>query len=129
MRKPEQWQQKQRQEDEQIEIIDLEFPSADGGGVSGWLSFTLLHWQAGFSLALALLLTIFCLLNTASFAHVPALFRHPASSSAIPRPSPSRQGQDGMACLVDAAWSPDAHFIAALGYRQDCGQTTGGYSH
>jgi hypothetical protein len=134
MRKPEQWQQEQRPEDEQIEIIDLEFPSPDGGGVSGWLSFTLphwqrsarrWHWQAGFSLALALLLTIFCLLNTASFARVSALFRRPASSPAISRPSPSQQGQDGMACLVDAAWSPDAHFIAVLGYRQDCGQTTG----
>ena len=134
MSKPEQWQQEQIPEDEQIEIIDLEFPSPDGGGLSGWLSSTLLqwqrsarrwHWQAGFSLALALLLTIFCLLNTASFARVSALFRRPASFSAIPRPSPSRQGQDGMACLVDAAWSPDAHFIAVLGYRQDCRQTLG----
>ena len=134
MSKPEQWQQEQIPEDEQIEIIDLEFPSPDGGGLSGWLSSTLLqwqrsarrwHWQAGFSLALALLLTIFCLLNTASFARVSALFRRPASFSAIPRPSPSRQGQDGMACLVDAAWSPDAHFIAVLGYRQDCGQPLG----
>ncbi len=125
MRKPEQWQQEQIPEDEQIEIIDLEFPSPDGGGLSAWLSSTLLrwqrsaqrwHWQAGFSLALALLLTIFCLLNTASFARVSALFRRPASFSAITRPSPSRQGQDGMACLVDAAWSPDAHFIAVLGY-------------
>ena len=112
MSKPEQWQQEQIPEDEQIEIIDLEFPSPDGGGLSGWLSSTLLqwqrsarrwHWQAGFSLALALLLTIFCLLNTASFARVSALFRRPASFSAIPRPSPSWQGQDGMACLVDAA--------------------------
>jgi len=134
MRKPEQWQQEQIPEDEQIEIIDLEFPSPDGGGLSAWLSSTLLrwqrsaqrwHWQAGFSLALALLLTIFCLLNTASFARVSALFRRPASFSAITRPSPSRQGQDGMACLVDAAWSPDAHFIAVLGYRQVCGQTLG----
>jgi hypothetical protein len=134
MRKPEQWQQEQRPEDEQIEIIDLGFPSPDGGGLSGWLSSTLLqwqrsaqrwHWQAGFSLALALLLTIFCLLNTASFARVSALFRRPASFSAIPRPWPSRQEQDGMACLVDAAWSPDAHFIAVLGYRQDCRQTLG----
>jgi hypothetical protein len=132
MRKSEQWQQEQIPEDEQIEIIDLGFP--DGGGLSTWLSSTLLqwqrsaqrrHWQAGFSLALALPLTIFCLLNTAFYAHVSALFRRPASFSAIPRPSPSRQGQDGMACLVDAAWSPDAHFIAVLGYRQDCRQTLG----
>ena len=88
MSKPEQWQQEQIPEDEQIEIIDLEFPSPDVGGLSGWLSSTLLqwqrsarrwHWQAGFSLALALLLTIFCLLNTASFARVSALFRRPTS--------------------------------------------------
>ena len=134
MKTPEQWQQEQIPEDEQIEIIDLGLPSPDGGGVSGWLSSTLLrwqrsaqrwHWQAGFSLTLALLVAIFCLLNTASFAHVLALFPRPATFPAIARPSPSQQEQDGMACLVDAAWSPDTRFIAVLGNRQDCGQPLG----
>lgn len=134
MKKPEQWQQEQIPEDEQIEIIDLGLPSPDRGGFSSWLSFTLLHWQdpahrqhwqTGFSLALALLLTIFCLLDTASFARVSVLFLHPASFSAIPHPLLSRKEPDGMACLVDAAWSPDARFIAVLGYRQDCWQTLG----
>jgi WD40 repeat protein len=43
----------------------------------------------------------------------------PARAAAVYTPPPNAQ-QDGLACLVDAAWSPDSKQVAVLGYGQSC---------
>src|SRR5260221_14054542 len=58
-------------------------------------------------------------LNKASLSRPRSLLH---SSSAASLATPSFPQQDGIACLTDAAWSPDSQFIAVLGYTQDCPQ-------
>jgi WD40-like Beta Propeller Repeat len=47
-----------------------------------------------------------------------------APLSPAPTPTPLPQ-EDGLACLVDAAWSPDGTHIAVVGYRQGCATSAG----
>src|SRR5207248_2227786 len=50
----------------------------------------------------------------------PGLASDAYSSSGATSPGPNIPHQDGLACLVDAAWSPNGNFIAVLGYIQGC---------
>jgi WD40 repeat protein len=131
-------EQKTTEEDVEIEITDLDLPDNTGNSTSSWFMSALLAWQRSpnkrrfkryWHLASApgilLLLVILCSLShgfslpiVSSFGT--ALFSPARPSLAIaPLPAPPLPPQDGIACLADAAWSPDAHFIAVLGY-QDC---------
>ncbi len=44
----------------------------------------------------------------------------PAASSAFLAQQEASFQQADIACLVDAAWSPDSNYVAVLGYRQNC---------
>ncbi len=120
----------------EVELTDLDPPHKTDSRASSWFRFALLTWQRPprkwhyrryWRLASApgilLLLVILCSLShgfslpiLSSFRT--ALFSPARSSLAIaPPPSPPLPPQDGIACLADAAWSPDNHFIAVLGYQ------------
>src|SRR5260370_29874557 len=131
------------EEDVRVEITDLDPPDNIGSSTSSWFASTLLVWQRSpnkrrykryWRLAsapgiLLLLLLLFSLSHGFSSPVVSsfrtALFP-PARSALVvaPLPVPPLPPRDGIACLADAAWSPDTHFIAVLGY-QDCPK--GGY--
>ncbi|HYK84273.1 MAG TPA: hypothetical protein VEV19_02830 [Ktedonobacteraceae bacterium] len=53
--------------------------------------------------------------------HLPSSSK-PVSSSrpTTPLPAPPAPQQDGIACLIDTAWSPDSTRFAVLGYSQHC---------
>lgn len=46
----------------------------------------------------------------------------------LPTPLVPVSGQDGIACLVDAQWSPDGQTIAVLGYQHGCPTASGSES-
>src|SRR5215469_3240643 len=112
----------------ELEITNLDPSDHAGSTTTCWVSSKLLAWQRlsprrrSFRLASAvgvlLLLGTFFSLNTGAFSHPISVF-HPPAASLAPASSPQ---QDGIACLADAAWSPDSHLIAVLGYTQDCPQ-------
>ncbi len=134
----------QEQDDLEIEITDLEQSSYTKNGISSRFSRILLTWQhpenrrhrhiAGISgtILLSLLIVLLSLgPSLSSFiatslhlnvATLPGLVSNAYSSSDNSSNGSSISQQDGLACLVDAAWSPDGDYIAVLGYTQKCPQ-------
>jgi WD40-like Beta Propeller Repeat len=119
----------QQTKDIEFEITDLDQSDHIGGNITSWSASKLLAWQGlsprrrGFRLASALgvllLLAMLFSLNTGAFSHPRSVLHPPAAASLA---TPLFPQQDGIACLADAAWSPDSQFIAVLGYTQDCPQ-------
>jgi hypothetical protein len=125
-----------------VELTDLNPPHTTDSKTSSWFISALLTWQrspgkwhyrrywrlASAPGVLLLLVILFTLsngfsspiVNSFSMALFPPL--HPSSVLAA-LPAQPLPPQDGIACLADAAWSPDSHFIAVLGY-QDCPKGT-----
>jgi hypothetical protein len=129
-------EQETAEQDDEVEFTDLD-PFCDAGNQkSSWLASTVLDWQRSphrlryrrrrrlaSTLSLLLLLVMLFSLNHVSSSLIVKSFRTtffppPALSSITALPAPLPQW-DSIACLTDAAWSPDNHFIAVLGY-QDC---------
>ncbi len=120
----------------EVELTDLDPPHKTDSKASSWFISALLTWQrppgkwhyrrywrlASAPGVLLLLVMLFTLSNGFSSPIVNsfrmALFppSHPSLVLAA-LPAPPLPPQDGIACLADAAWSPDSHFIAVLGYQ------------
>jgi len=118
-------------EDDEIEFTDLDPPGKARNSLSSWVASTLLdwqrsprrrHWRLASALGILLLLVILFSLNHVASSLIVNSFR---TTLFPPRgASPPVAGvlallprRDGIACLADAAWSPDGHFIAVLGYQ------------
>jgi Anaphase-promoting complex subunit 4 WD40 domain len=131
-------EQEPAEQDGEVAFTDLD-PLCDAGSQqSSWLASAVLDWQRSpqrlrsrrrwrlaSMLGLLLLLVILFSLNQVASSLIvksfrAAFFPPPALSSVAALPAPLPR-QDGIACLADAAWSPDNRFIAVLGY-QDCPQ-------
>ena len=132
-------------EDFGIEITDLGKPHVTRGSMSSWFVDRLLAWQRPENLRRFRLASIFCfplvfvlivllsIGNGLSFLISNTL--HPGidlypdvkpqtSSNLVPGITSAAHyrvhQQDGIACLIDAQWSPDSSLIAVLGYQHDC---------
>jgi WD40 repeat protein len=124
------------EEDGEVELTDLDPPGKTDSGTSSWFRSTLLawhyssnkrylkrYWRLASAPGILLLLVLLCTLShglslpiVSSFST--ALFSPARPSLALaPLPAPPLPPQDGIACLADAAWSPDSHIIAVLGYQ------------
>jgi hypothetical protein len=145
MIEPKPVEQEQAEEDFGVEITDLGKPNMAGRGISSWLVSSLLSWQRPENWRRFRLVSMFCIPyifvlivllsigNGLSFL-IARTFRSdsglhqtikPRSNAYfIPGVAPIThyhvQQQDGLACLVDAQWSPDSSLIAVLGYQHDC---------
>ncbi len=135
----------QAQEDFEVEVTDLGKPNIAVRGFSSWFVDRLLIWQRPENWRRLRLASIFCFplifvlivllsignglsllisssLNSGSDLH--QTFKPQSNSYFIPGvapiPSYDVQQQDGLACLVDAQWSPDSSLIVVLGYQHDC---------
>ncbi len=121
--------EQQTEEDIELEITDLDQSDHVGSNTTCWLASKLLAWQRlpprrrrwrlGSALGVLLLLVTFFGLNKGAFSRPISLLHSPAGAALA---TPSLLQQDGIACLADAAWSPDSQFIAVLGYTQNCPQ-------
>jgi hypothetical protein len=135
----------QATEDFRIEITDLGKPIFPGGTISSWFVNRLLIWQRpenwrrfrltsilclplifvliillgiGNGLSILISNTLYSDINPHQIVSPPnSLKLFPGSTS--PKYNQIHQ-QDGIACLVDAQWSPDSKSIAILGYQHDC---------
>src|SRR5438034_532600 len=113
------------EEDCEVEIIDLDPPDDTGGSTSSWLASALLQWQRSpngqryrryWRLTCALCIVLF-IVTLFSLIHMSSLFiEHSFKTALYPSshapslttlPAPPLPPQDGIACLADAAWSPD----------------------
>jgi hypothetical protein len=119
---------------DEVEFMDLD-PSGDAGSStsSWWASIvqerqrppqrrrSRRRWQLGSAMGWLVLLVILFTLNHGSLSFVVNSFRTPHSqlsgASSFFAARPPLPQVDGIACLADAALSPDTHFIAVLGYR------------
>jgi hypothetical protein len=141
---PRRIEHEQAEEDFKVEITDLGQVDRAETRLSSWYTRTLLSWQrpenrrhwrmVGIS-GIVLLSFLVVLLSPgpglysliARSLHVglvsqPGLASDAYSSSSATSPGPIIPHLDGLACLVDAAWSPNGNFIAVLGYIQGCPQ-------
>lgn len=130
--------------DDHIEIVDLDMPQANANGVKDdatqaqqqrpLLPLPFLRRrrvQVAATSTLLLLALVVLLSVSGAFSWLAAQV-HPGVAV---QPLPTRAGgfytpqaspqQDGLACLVDAAWSPDSKQVAVLGYGLNCPQTPG----
>jgi hypothetical protein len=145
MKEPEPIEQKQVEEDFGIEITDLDQPYMTGSGISSWVASRLLAWQRPEYWRRFRLVSLFCIPlifvlvlllsigNSLSFL-IAKTFRSDFELNQTVRPQSNSyfipgvvpitryhvHQQDGLACLVDAQWSPDSSLIAVLGYQRDC---------
>ena len=130
-----------RQDDSEVEIVDLDLPGETWSSASLLLASRFLVWQRTlnrrrvrlvtatgilFLVALVLLLNMhisipisFSIIphnnNTAQYvAQAPPVNIKP-SMVGFPR-------EDGFACVNNVAWSPDSKYIAFIGYQKDCAQ-------
>ena len=137
-------EQEQAEEDFKVEITDLAQTDSTKNSISSWCTRTLLSWQRpenrrhwrliGISgIVLLSLLVVLLSLGPGLSSWITSnlhsglvsqsgLASDAYSSSSFTSPGPSLPRQDGLACLVDAAWSPNGNFIAILGYTQSCPQ-------
>src|SRR6266702_2258172 len=121
--------EQQTAEDIEFEITDLDPSEHVGSNTTSWFDTRLLawqrlpprrrHWRLASALGVVLLLVTFVNLNKGAFSRPRSLLHSPA---VVTLATPSFPQQDGIACLADAAWSPDSQFVAVLGYTQDCPQ-------
>jgi hypothetical protein len=135
----------QTDEDFGIEITDLDIPNAPGSKISSRFMSSMLVWQRPENwrrLSLASLICfplIFVLIVLLSIGNGLTLFIANTLQTGIdPLPVVKSQTfpnlypnftsavhnhifqQDGLACLVDAQWSPNSAMIAVLGYQYGC---------
>ena len=135
----------QTEEDFGIDITDLDKPNVPGGNLSSWFVGSLLAWQRPENWRRLRLVSIFCfplifalivLLSSGNGLYfLIANTLHPGidllpvvksqtSSKLVLRITSTTHyhmyQQDGLACLVDAQWSPNSALIAVLGYQHDC---------
>ena len=130
-----------RQDDSEVEIVDLDLPGETWSSTSLLLASRFLVWQRTlnrrrvrlvttsgilFLVALVLLLNMHISIpisflisphnnNTAQYvAQAPPVNIKP-SMVGFPR-------KDGFACVNNVAWSPDSKYIAFVGYQKDCAQ-------
>ena len=127
-------------EDIQVEVSDLDPPRPPKISMPVWARRFVARWHAprsrkvsNLSLALIILLLIVLLSGNQFFSLLANQLRagfglfqqsQPAPSSPALLNSTSTQarvrGQDGIACLLDAQWSPRGDAIAVLGYENTC---------
>jgi len=131
-------------EDWQVEVSDLDLPRLKKPLVPAWAGRWMRRWQVPYSrqrlrrmsnagMVLAILLIILLLSGNNFFSLVAnqlrasfGLFQQAAPQTNLSSPpnasSPLKhlQGQDGIACLLDAQWSPAGDAIAVLGYAYNC---------
>lgn len=131
-------------EDWQIELSDLDPPRSQSGSMPAWARHFTRLWQtpgtrqrlrklSHVSLALIILLVMVLLSGNQFFSLLANQLRagfglfgpsHPlqSSKSLLNQSTPFAhvQGQDGVACLLDAQWSPRGDAIAVLGYEYNC---------
>lgn len=136
--------QKAGGEDEQIELSELEPPRPPNVLMPPWARRFVERWHSprsqkrlrrasNVSLALIILLVIALLSGNQFFVLLANQLRagfgfsqqaHPVQSSPASSNLTSSQarvrGQDGIACLLDARWSPRGDAIAVLGYASTC---------
>jgi WD40 repeat protein len=126
-------QQKASEEGDEVEITDLEQYDTRRDSQCFWLAPLLLRWQRAPSrrywrvmcrVSLVLLLTVLFSLSNVFSSTLSERFRGTFFSRSLPSlpvsTLPTLPQRDGITCLKDAAWSPDSHFIAVLGYQQNC---------
>src|SRR5438132_590844 len=130
-------QQKASEEDDEVEITDLEQHDTRRDSQCFWLAPLLLRWQrapyrqywrvmctVGLVLLLVVLLNVSHVISSSlSERFRGTFFPRSPMQSLPPLPAstlPTLPQRDGITCLKDAAWSPDSHFIAVLGYQQNC---------
>jgi WD40 repeat protein len=120
-------------EDSEVEFTDLGLHDDARNSISSWTAYTLLdwqrsprrwhyrrHWRLASALGILLLLATLFSLSTGRFSLVVHSFNTALfPPSRLPSLAASLPQEDGIACLADAAWSPDGNSIAVLGY-QDC---------
>ncbi len=127
-------------EDVQVEISDLDLPHSQRLSMPVWARRYMQRWQAPHArqrlrkvgnagLALVILLVIALLSGNNFFSLLASqlragLFQHsrPARPTLLNVLTPLTHvhGQDGIACLLDAQWSPQSDAIAVLGYEYNC---------
>lgn len=135
----------QTKEDSGIEITDLAKPIVSGNNISSWFLGRLLEWQRPKNRRLFYLIRILSFLLIFIFVIMPGMgkgltlllsnsfdprtgqqliLNHTLSTKMFPSSSTIKyyhiKQQDGIACLLDAQWSPNSTLIAVLGYQHDC---------
>jgi hypothetical protein len=137
-------EQIQAEDELKVEITDLDQPGKGGSSISWWLAHALLSWQRPenwrrWRLAGLLIVPLLFMLvvlpgvgNGLSLLVANGIHSGDDSSRSVqhralattPGVVPEQYShihpQDGLACLVDAQWSPDSSLIAVLGYQHDC---------
>ncbi|MEO8970953.1 MAG: hypothetical protein ABI406_05040 [Ktedonobacteraceae bacterium] len=132
-------------EDDAVEIVDLE-PSVESGDTTSiWSASRFLAWQRSWNrrrfrllttLSMLVLITsvlLFSVHGTLPFfsslggnvvpplANMSLLANNPVPAPVHIQPALELLPQEnGIACLFDAAWSPNSAYIAFLGYEKDC---------
>src|SRR5205823_10234234 len=90
------------------------------------------HWRLVSSVGVSLLLVVFLSLSGLSSLMATNILHigftsttgAPGTHPFIPYSSkPHASEQDGISCLVDAAWAPGSKYIAVVGYRLNCPQS------
>ncbi len=130
-----------RQDDSEVEIVDLDLQGETWSSASLLLASRFLIWQRTlnrrrvrlvtasgilFLVVLVLLLNMHISIpisfsisphnnNTAKYVTQAPLVNIKPSMVGFPR-------KDGFACVNNVAWSPDSKYIAFVGYQKDCAQ-------
>ena len=136
--------QEAAKEDWQVEVSDLDPPRLKRMSMPAWARRLMRRWQAPHSrqrlrrvsnagMVLAVLLIIMLLSGNNFFSLMANQLRsgfglfqqaaprtNPSSSLNVSPPLKHVHGQDGIACLLDAQWSPAGDAIAVLGYAYNC---------
>ncbi|HKV58333.1 MAG TPA: WD40 repeat domain-containing protein [Ktedonobacteraceae bacterium] len=129
---------------EPVELSDLDLPRSQRVSMPAWARRFMQRWQVLHSrrrlrkissagLVLAILLIILLLSGNSFFSLVASQLRtgfglfqqtvpqtHSSSLLNVSPPLIHVHGQDGIACLLDAQWSPAGDAIAVLGYAYNC---------
>ncbi|MHB8597393.1 MAG: hypothetical protein ACYDER_11355 [Ktedonobacteraceae bacterium] len=132
-------------EDDAVEIVDLEPPEESGDTTVFWSASRFLAWQRTWSrrrfrlftrLSMGVLIAVVLLFTIRGslpflagsgggiappLANMSLLANNVAPAPLHIKPALELLPQeDGIACLVDSAWSPNSASIAFLGYNKDC---------
>jgi WD40 repeat protein len=128
-----------RQDDSEVEIVDLDLPGETRSSASLLLASRFLAWQRTlnrrrvrlvtasgilFLVALILLLNVHIIIPVSISSHNNNTAQYVAQAPPV-KIKPSMVGfprKDGFACVNNVAWSPDSKYIAFVGYQKDCAQ-------
>ena len=141
---PKQIEHEQDEEDFKVEITDLDQVEHEKNHLSSHFAHAFLSWQrrenrrqwriaAISGIVVLSLLVVLLSLGPSLYASIAnnlriglvsqsGLASDAYSSSSGGASGPTIPRQDGLACLVDAAWSPNGKYVAVLGYTQGCPQ-------